>query len=72
MTLEVTIPANSSAAVWVPKGGRADVTVTESGRAVWQGGAFAPAAGLASAEDAGRWVKFEAASGSYAFKLTGK
>ena len=72
VTLKVTIPANSSAAVWVPKDGRADVTITESGRTVWQGGAFANAPGLASAEDAGRWVKFEAGSGSYAFELTAK
>lgn len=67
VTLEVTVPANSSADVFVPKvkGGR--VTIEESGTKVWEAGAFASGKGIVAGEDAGDWVKLQVLSGSYSF-----
>jgi hypothetical protein len=68
LTLEVTIPANTDAAVWVPKAGAAMDRVTEGGRPVWQQGKFVPGvAGITAAVDAGEWVRFEVGAGSYKF-----
>ncbi|HUV04468.1 MAG TPA: family 78 glycoside hydrolase catalytic domain [Armatimonadota bacterium] len=70
ISLNVIIPANSQASVWVPKLGLADVEVKEGPRAVWRGGKFIPGvAGIDSASDAGDWIKFEAGSGTYSFRL---
>lgn len=69
LTLDVTVPANSQASVWVPKVGLADPQVYVNGTPVWRIGAFIPGApGIHSATDAGEWVEFEVGSGEYNFR----
>lgn len=69
----VTIPANTTARVWVPKAGMKDVAVTESGSRLWGSGAlFGGVAGVAAGTEGGDYVIFDVASGSYAFRLTGQ
>lgn len=69
LTLDVTIPANSRASVWVPKVGLSDPQVYVDGTPVWRLGAFIPGTpGVHTASDAGEWVKFEVGSGAYIFR----
>jgi alpha-L-rhamnosidase len=71
ITLDVTIPANSHASVWVPKVGLSSFEIRESSRLVWANGKLVPGVpGIDSASDAGDWIKFEVGSGTYSFKLT--
>ncbi|MHC4981620.1 MAG: family 78 glycoside hydrolase catalytic domain [Planctomycetota bacterium] len=70
LEMKVTIPANATAAVSVPKLGRANVEVTEGGRAIWSGGEFAQGApGISGGRDDGDYVTFDVGSGAYAFRL---
>lgn len=70
ITLNVTIPGNSTASVWVPKVGLADVVIAEGSKPIWHAGKFVPGVpGVESASDAGDWVKFEVGSGTYSFRL---
>ena len=70
ISLGVTIPANTQASVWVPKVGLADVEVKEGSAVVWRDGKFIPgAAGIDGVSDAGDWIRFEAGSGAYSFRL---
>ena len=70
LALEVSVPANSRAAVSVPKLGLANVAIDEGGADVWKDGAYvAGVAGVESAADAGDAVTFEIGSGSYRFVL---
>ena len=70
ISLDVTIPANSRASVWVPKVGLADVQVKEDFTIIWRNGKFIPGVpGINGASDAGDWIKFEVGSGSYSFWL---
>ena len=67
-TLEVSIPVNSMARVSVPLPGPANVTIRESGRVVWEGGAYVPGAdAITGANRDGDYVTFNVGSGSYAF-----
>ncbi len=68
--LSVVVPANSSATVYVPKGGIADPVITEAEGRVWQKGTFLPKVpGVKSVRDEGEWMVLEIGSGSYHFKL---
>jgi len=70
ISLNVTIPANTQASVWVPKVGLANIEVEEGSAVVWRSGKFIPGvAGIAGASDAGDWIRFEAGSGDYSFRL---
>jgi alpha-L-rhamnosidase len=70
LTLDVTIPANSQASVWVPKVGMADPEVRIGTTPVWQNGKLVPGTpGIHSASDAGDWVKLEVGSGEYSFTV---
>lgn len=66
LRLEVTIPLGSTAEVHVPKLGLGNITVEESGRAVWKDGRF---------EGTGRETRgeliFEIGSGTYVFERKG-
>jgi len=57
--LDATVPANSSATIFLPTAGREDFTITESGAAV-------------DGAREGDWVRFEIGSGSYSFSLTAR
>lgn len=73
LTLGVTIPANSSATVCVPKLGRKDFSVTEGKRIVWSDGKLqSKPEGISAARDSEGWVEFDVASGRYAFELISK
>jgi alpha-L-rhamnosidase len=68
--LEVTIPPGSTAEIYVPAFGNADVTVEEGGHAVWKGRAFvAGAPGVEGARAAGEDVVIKVASGTYVFEV---
>ena len=70
IVLNVTIPANSKASVWVPKVGLSNFKIEEGSKVVWRDGKFvAGVPGIEGALDAGDWVKFEVGSGEYKFKL---
>jgi alpha-L-rhamnosidase len=71
--LEATVPVGSEAEIVLPKLGLSDVTVTESGRAVWKGDAYEPGAtGLTEVRETAGAVIFKAGSGRYIFDLAGK
>ncbi|MGA3018164.1 MAG: family 78 glycoside hydrolase catalytic domain [Bryobacteraceae bacterium] len=68
--LEVTVPPGSTAEIYVPAFGNADVTVEEGGHAVWKGRAFvAGAPGVEGARAAGEDVVIKVASGTYVFEV---
>lgn len=71
IVLEVVIPPNSQAAVWVPTSGLKNPTVTENMTEVWKNGRFVPGvAGINAGTDAGSWIKFEVGSGRYVFRVS--
>lgn len=73
ITLEVTIPVNSTARVSVPTLGLSGIAVNEGGVAVWQNGAFiAGRDGIQSASARAGFVDVEVGSGSYSFVMTGQ
>lgn len=70
LTLDVTIPANSRASVWAPKVGLAAPEVKVGTTTVWRNGKLVPGVpGIHSAEDAGKWIKFDVGSGEYRFTV---
>jgi alpha-L-rhamnosidase len=74
LTLEVTIPVNSTAEIGVPKISLENVTVTESGQPVFKAGKFVKDGGIpgiTGGAESADYVTFDAGSGSYRFKLTG-
>jgi hypothetical protein len=63
-SLNVTLPANTAAALSVPVAGLAGVTVREQGRVVWSQGAYVPGVpGLSSGALDGPYVTFQASGG---------
>lgn len=70
--MNVTIPANSSARISIPK---ADLsgpfTVTESGKIIWADHTFQPVTGITSADENNDYITFEVGSGEYKFVLKG-
>ena len=70
LTLNVVIPVNSEARVSVPKIGLGEVTVTESGKTIWQDSAFmSGVAGITSGKESSTHITFAVGSGSYSFEL---
>ncbi len=69
--LNVTVPANATATVYVPKVGRQPYEVKEGNTIVWRDGKTTVIKGVRNAQDAGNWVAFEVESGTYAFELVG-
>lgn len=74
ISLKVSIPANSQAAIDIPKSDLAGpYTVRENGFIIWKDGSFQNGdKGIKSARDAGNYIRVEVGSGDYSFKLTGK
>ena len=72
--MDVTVPANSQARIWVPKNGAASVEISESGTPLWRNGRLAKDAveGITAGQDAGGWVRLQAGSGTYHFRVEGK
>ncbi|MDD9988738.1 MAG: family 78 glycoside hydrolase catalytic domain, partial [Spirochaetaceae bacterium] len=72
LRLTAEIPANASAEIRLPTGGRPGVRVTEGRRPVWRRGAYVPGApGVTDARAEDDCVVVEAGSGSFELVLTG-
>ena len=70
LAMQVTVPVNTAAQVSVPKLGPGAVAISESGKAVWEGGAFRPrAVGIDAGEESRDAVTFQVGSGSFDFRL---
>ncbi|MEJ2050791.1 MAG: family 78 glycoside hydrolase catalytic domain, partial [Calditrichota bacterium] len=66
----VTLPANTRGVVSIPIRNGTDLTVTESGRVVWNGDGFVPGpAGIQEARRAGKYLEFTVDSGTYSFEV---
>lgn len=73
ISLAVTVPANSTATICIPKLGKKDCAVMEGKSVVWRTGAFQPGVdGVRGARDSGDRIEFEVTSGHYAFDLMGQ
>ncbi len=72
ITLSVTIPANSTAIVCVPKLGREDCTIREGKSVIWKTDSFKPTSGVIAARVDKDYVSFEVSSGRYTFELEGR
>jgi len=71
--MNISIPANSTATVSIPKGNiKGPFTVTESSKTVWSGQSFHKTTGIHSAKEDAEYVTFEVGSGDYSFTLSGK
>jgi alpha-L-rhamnosidase len=71
--LKVVIPANSEAAISIPVQDYKNIFLSESGKTVWENGAFVPGVpGLTGATQDGNSINLSAGSGTYYFVLTGK
>ena len=74
VTLEVTIPPNSDAKVYIPQEEQmTDVTIYEGDRVIWERGQFVPGtpgvtAGVKGHDD----FIFDVGSGHYSFRLAGE
>ncbi len=73
VVLHVEVPANSNASVSLPMMGWKNITVTESGRTVWEKRSFMPnAEGISNATEEKDRITFSVGSGNYNFILTGR
>src|SRR5690349_10765341 len=70
-TLNVNIPVNRNAQVYVSKLALSNVVITESGTAVWKNDRFIATNGITDAVDHGEEIVFSVGSGTYAFSVTG-
>jgi alpha-L-rhamnosidase len=70
--LKVTVPANSSAHVCLPKLGKEECTVKEGNSVIWKTHLFKPTQGIITARVDKDYVAFDVTSGHYTFELTGK
>ena len=74
IAMNIAIPVNSQAEVYVPAGGcgTSRICITESGIKIWNSGAYTGgAAGISFNRTAGDAVVFNVGSGSYRFLMTG-
>ena len=72
LAIKVTVPANTTAQISVPKIGWTDVIIVEGSDTIWQKEAFNPGvAGIADGYDTGDAITFDVGSGSYEFQLRG-
>jgi alpha-L-rhamnosidase len=72
LALKVTIPANATAKISLPKVGLSDVVIEDNGAPVWAKGAFVGGTeGITAATDEPDYVTFDTGSGSFAFTLHG-
>ena len=68
--MKVTIPANSSAEVSIPKAQlKGPFTVSENHQIVWSNHQFQHAPGISSANESNKYITFKVGSGKYNFSL---
>lgn len=72
LKLEVTIPANTVAHIFVPDNNMEHITVKEGGVTVFSDGVYIPGvSGIRGGVQEGDYIVFEVGSGNYAFTATG-
>ncbi len=70
--LEVTIPANTSGKITIPKLSDSEVQISESGDVIWRNGKVVEnASGITTGVEDEQSVVLEVQSGRYAFEITG-
>jgi len=70
LQLEVSLPANTTGRVSIPTLGGENLTVTESGRLIWENGSFRNGVnGIIDGDNDGDYIIFQIESGSYEFRL---
>ncbi|MCH2113921.1 MAG: glycoside hydrolase family 78 protein [Pirellulales bacterium] len=68
--MEVAIPGNSTARIYLPKNGPNNATVAEGGKPVWKDGAFqSGVAGITGVADNGDAIIVSVGSGVYSFEI---
>ena len=73
LALNITLPVNTQAKVGVPRVKLGNVTIKESGKAVWENSSYLGGiAGITGASEDEEYVTFEVGSGSYSFVVEGK
>ena len=74
ITLEVTIPPNSDAKVYIPQEEQmTDITIGEGDRVIWEKGHFVPGTpGVTAGSKGHDDFVFDVGSGHYQFKLVGE
>ena len=74
ITLEVTIPGNSTAVIDIPKTDlNAPYLLTEDGQAIWSShGSQNSDAGITNVSDVGNYIEVSVGSGKYEFNLSGQ
>ncbi len=69
ITLNVDVPGNTSATVYVPTLGMQNVTVTENGATVWRNGEYVEGVpGIIDGAGTDAYIEFEVGSGDYQFQ----
>jgi len=69
LSMDVVIPANTTAKVSVPTMGLEKISVAESGKTIWKDGSYVGgAAGITGGSRTGDYVTFDVGSGSYVFR----
>lgn len=70
LALNITLPVNTQAKVSVPKMKLGNVTIKESGKAVWENSSYIEGiAGITGASEEDEYVTFNVGCGSYSFEL---
>ncbi len=64
VAMTVTIPANCRALLIIAS----DLSISESGQAIWDGDTFVPASGIQAARRIGERVHMDIGSGTYSFR----
>ena len=73
LELDVTLPANTSGAISIPRLGMNNVTVTADGKQIWNNGKYVSGGkGITGGTREGQYITFNVGSGSYKFKLAGE
>jgi alpha-L-rhamnosidase len=73
LTMDVTLPPNSSGKVSIPKMQMNNVTITESDNILWKNGSYVGnVVGITDGYEIEDFITFDVGSGSYAFQISGK
>lgn len=72
LILEVTVPANTKANIYVPNNDMGNVVVKENNQVIFENGNFVEGVnGIKSGNAEGNFIVFSVGSGSYSFEITG-
>jgi alpha-L-rhamnosidase len=68
-SLNVNVPANTCASIYLPRLSSGDVTITESGKRLWPAEPEISDPGVLAVSNEGSWVKCRIGAGEYRFKV---